>query len=403
MTGRGRPVGAGSRVAFCVPLIAALAAALLAPWSSAPSAQESVPPQQGVTGGPQIARTYDAILDARFGAIPALLRQTCPPAPADVCTLLDAVARWWRIQLDPNDTSRDAAFHARVEEAIAGIRQWTERTPEAGEAFFYLGGAYGARAQWRVLRGERLAAARDGKRIKDALERSLMLDPTLQDAYFGIGLYHYYADVAPVAAKVVRWLLLLPGGDKEEGLREMLRARDGGQLLRSEADYQLHLIYLWYEKQPDRALDLLRALRMRHPRNPHFLQRIAEVEDIYRHDAAASLRAWQALLEAARAGRVAEPALAEASAHLGAAAQLDRLNQTQAAIPHLRAVIEAQAPAPYGAAAEAHLQLGRMLDRLGSFEEAAAAYRSAIEAAPAGDRTDVAGRAGAALRARRPR
>ena len=26
------------------------------------------------------------------------------------------------------------------------------------------------------------------------------LDPGLQDAYFGIGLYHYYADVAPTAA-----------------------------------------------------------------------------------------------------------------------------------------------------------------------------------------------------------
>ena len=46
-----------------------------------------------------------------------------------------------------------------------------------------------------------LGAARDGKRIKDSLERALALDPRLQEAYFGIGLYHYYADVAPTAAK----------------------------------------------------------------------------------------------------------------------------------------------------------------------------------------------------------
>ena len=37
----------------------------------------------------------------------------------------------------------------------------------------------------------------------------------------------------------------------------MLRARERGQLLRSEADYQLHVLYLWYEKQPERALELL--------------------------------------------------------------------------------------------------------------------------------------------------
>ena len=95
--------------------------------------------------------------------------------------------------------------------------------------------ARSARAQWRVLRGQSLAAARDGKRIKLALERSLMLDPALQDAYFGIGLYHYYADVAPAFAKMLRWLFLLPGGDRERGLQEMQRARTGGQLLRSDA------------------------------------------------------------------------------------------------------------------------------------------------------------------------
>ena len=122
--------------------------------------------------------------------------------------------------------------------------------------------------QWRVLRGERLAAARDGKKIKDALERALQLDPGLDDAYFGIGLYHYYADVAPTAAKILRWLLFLPGGDRVKGLQEMLQARQRGVLLKGEADYQLHLIYLWYEQQPARALELLRDLDARYPDQP---------------------------------------------------------------------------------------------------------------------------------------
>ena len=75
---------------------------------------------------------------------------------------------------------------------------WTQREPQRADAWFFLGASYGLRVQWRVLRTERLAAARDGKRIKDALERALALDPDLQDAYFGIGLYHYYADVGAV-------------------------------------------------------------------------------------------------------------------------------------------------------------------------------------------------------------
>lgn len=351
-----------------------------------------------LSGSRLLANAYDAIFDARFDEVPALLAKACgdtPPsprviartetAPREACHLLDAVAIWWRIQLDPNNRSRDEEFRVNIERSIDDISDWTSREPMRAEAWFYLGGAYGARAQWRVLRGERLAAARDGKRIKDALERALAIDPELQDAYFGIGLYHYYADVAPTAAKFLRWLLLLPGGDREEGLHEMLQAREGGELIRSEADYQLHLIYLWYEKQPHRALELLRSLRTRHPHNPHFLQLIAQVEDVYLHDTAASIRTWQQLLDAARSRRVAEPGLAETTARLGLARQLDAQHDSDAAIPHLRSVIDRKPSAPYGAVARAQLQLGQTLERLGHRLEAMAAYSAALESAPPDD------------------
>ncbi len=376
------------------PAIGALLLGALAALQPAAASQQA----PGLTGAPQIARTYDAIFDARFDDVPVLLRQTCPPAAPEVCVLLDAIALWWRIQIDTDDTAWDTAFRVRADAAVSAIEVWTARAPDDAEAWFYLGGAYGVRAQWRALRGDRIAAARDGKRIKDSLEQALALDRTLQDAYFGIGLYHYYADVAPAGLRMLRWLLLLPGGDKVEGMREMMRARDGGQLLRSEADYQLHQIYLWYERQPARALDLLRGLQERHASNPHFLQRMAEVNDIYLSDAAASLRAWQQLLAAARARRVERPGMAEAAARLGIAAQLDRLNQTDAALPHLRAVIDAKPEAPYGAVARAQLQLGEAFDRLGARADALSAYRAALAALPDDDRQDIGDRARAGLR-----
>jgi tetratricopeptide (TPR) repeat protein len=283
---------------------------------------------------------------------------------------------------------------------IAAIAAWTEREPERGEAWFYLGGAYGARAQWRVLREERLAAARDGKRIKNALEQALALDPSLNDAYFGIGLYHYYADVAPAAVRLLRWMLLLPGGNRLEGMREMLRARSQGQLLQSEADYQLHLIYLWYEKQPQRALQLLRGLRDRHPRNPMFVQRIAEIQDVYLHDLQAGSQTWQALLESAQARRVAEPVMTEATARLGLAAILDRLSESDPAMHHLLAIIEMKPAAPYGVLARTQLKLGQMLERLGRRDEALRAYQAALDVVPPDDPDGVvrAARAGLSRR-----
>src|SRR5205823_7827578 len=121
---------------------------------------------------------------------------------------------------------------------------------------------------------------------------------------FGIGLYHYYADVVSAAAKVLRVLMFLPGGNRVQGMREMLQAREHGELLPGEADYQLHWLYLWYEKKPAQALELLRSLDARYPSNPIFLRRIAQVQDESVHDHAASAMAWEALLERARAHRV---------------------------------------------------------------------------------------------------
>jgi tetratricopeptide (TPR) repeat protein len=357
--------------------------------------------EQGLTAAPDLAQAYTAIFDGRFEDVPQQLVRACGPAPKEACQLLEAVSLWWQIQFDPFSRVRDVAFETQVDAAIAAIEAWTRREPQRAEAWFYLGGAYGARSQWRVLRGSRFAAARDGKRIKDALERALSLDPAMADAHFGVGLYRYYADVAPAATRVLQWLFLLPGGDRVGGLDEIDRARKGGLLLRSEADYQLHLLYLWYEKRPEAALALLHDLIDRHPRNPHFQQAVAEVHDVYLHDADASLRSWQVLLDAARAGRVAESQMAEAAARLGVALQLDRLSRSEEATELLHAVINARPPAPFAAVARAHLQLGDAFEHLGRRREATASYRAAIIAAGNDDPLRIAARARDAIRAQR--
>ena len=72
-----------------------------------------------------------------------------------------------------------------------------------------------SRVQWRVLRDEKLAAARDGKRIKVALERAIALDPDLDDAYFGVGMYQVLRRRRAGDREVLRFLLRLPGGNRD--------------------------------------------------------------------------------------------------------------------------------------------------------------------------------------------
>ncbi|HJU44347.1 MAG TPA: hypothetical protein VJ691_16090 [Vicinamibacterales bacterium] len=300
-----------------------------------------------------MARAYDQILNADFDGLQQTLPRTCPPAPPVACVGLEALSLWWQIQLDPESRRLDSPFLSKVNAAIAEAERMTKAEPNRAEAWFYLGAAYGVRAQFRVHRVERLAAARDGKRIKESLERALALDPDMHDAEFGIGMYRYYADVAPAFFRIFRVLLLLPGGDRVDGLRQLERAATRGQLVRGEAQYQIQVLYLWYEKKWREALVIVRNLQDRYPRNPLFRQIEAEILDVYFHDAAASLKASEQLLSLARSGSVNRPEIASTVARLNIAKQSIALRQHDRAAALLDQVITEQPIAPLGALARA--------------------------------------------------
>ena len=288
--------------------------------------------QRGITAAPVVARAYDLILDADFDRLKAELPATCgppspkgyggtSPAPRVACLGLEALSLWWQIQLDPDSRALDGAFAAKANAAIAEAERMTAAEPERAEAWFYLGAAYGVRAQWRVLRVERIAAARDGKRIKESLERALALDPAMHDAEFGIGMYRYYADVAPAYLRFLRWLFLLPGGDRAGGLEQLERSASLGLLVRGEAQFQIQVLYLWYEHKSKDALALIHGLQQRYPHNLLFRQIEAEVLDKYFHDRAASLTASEQLLALAQSRSVFRADIAERVARRNIAAQ----------------------------------------------------------------------------------
>jgi tetratricopeptide (TPR) repeat protein len=208
-----------------------------------------------------------------------------------------------------------------------------------------------------------------------------------------LGLYHYYAAVAPTAARVLRFLLLLPAGDRAGGLSEMQQTRTRGMLMRGEADYQLHLIYLWYEHQPMTALRLVEDLRARYPHNPLFPLRAAIIQGDYFRNAQASLQIYRSLLDSARAGRVAYPAISEVNARLGMAQQMDLLCDSEHAVEQLRFVIASKPAAPYSSLARAYYQLGVALDRSGRRSDAIAAYQSALNTIPSDDRLQLGSKA----------
>ena len=137
------------------------------------------------------------------------------------------------------------------------------------QAHYYLGATHGFRA--RVLAAQKHyvkavpEAMRSVRHVKDALK----IDPTLTDAYLGLGMYHYFTARMPKGAKPFAYLLGGSWGDREKGLEELHKVADHGGPARMEARSVLSVIYaMEAERNFDKSEAFLKELMERYPHNP---------------------------------------------------------------------------------------------------------------------------------------
>ena len=109
-------------------------------------------------------------------------------------------------------------------------------------------------------------------------------------------------------------------------------SRANGALLRGEADYQLHWIYLWYEEQPQRgARRCCSALHARYPRNPLFAAAHRRGRGAVPPRSGGQPRHVAGTAGSGRRRRVHAAPLAATRARLGSAERLDELYETDRA------------------------------------------------------------------------
>ena len=190
-------------------------------------------------GNQEIAvRGMNKLMDGDFDRATEIFRQIQKSDPeSPLGYLLEADANWWKIYLteanliDPDvfealseaATPYDSDFRRLDELAIRKAETRIHAHQDEARSYFYDGLAYGLRARLEALRDHALATARAGKKLRNLSLAALKLDPNLNDAYFGVGLYNYFVDTLPTYVKMLRFLILLPGGDRLEGLRQIQR------------------------------------------------------------------------------------------------------------------------------------------------------------------------------------
>jgi len=244
-------------------------------------------PRDSAAGNHSLPTGTDAILEHIYSgrsdlAIPEAqaLQRGQPEHPLGY--LLEAEARWWQIwclSADykygmslPRHRGRVPADQVYLD-AVAKAESLGDAAlakHESAEMHLYAGMAGGLAARMYGLRAENRAAARAGVRAREHFLRALALDPSLADADMGLGLYNYYVDTLSTIARVLRFFMGIPGGSKEDGIRQLKLAMDHGQLTPVLARYYLAVCLHLYDQKYEQALQVATPLVEKYPENPVF-------------------------------------------------------------------------------------------------------------------------------------
>jgi len=139
---------------------------------------------------------------------------------------------------------------------------------EPARNYLYQGLAYGLRARFTGLRDSDMPTARAGKKMRSLLLQTLKMDPGLNDAYLGLGIYNYFVDTLPGIVKLLKFLIALPGGSRNVGLQQLQKASYEADLVRGEAKFYLAKNYSRRtDQQYAKSLQLFQELEQEYPRN----------------------------------------------------------------------------------------------------------------------------------------
>ena len=218
--------------------------------------------------------------------------------------LIEADVLWWKIYckwLERKYNTIDSWSHQRAPEpdddaylaladkvtqlAAAGIAK-----KDTAEMELYAGLGYASRARLLGLRYEKTPTARAGVEGRKHLLRCLELDPDMADANLGLGLYNYYVDTLSAMAKVLRFFMGIPGGDKRVGLRQLETAATKGELTQTEARYNMAKSLRNYDHDYTRALAAASPLTTEFPENPLFLLIAGDIAAKLGHNDEAAMR-----------------------------------------------------------------------------------------------------------------
>ena len=290
----------------------------------------------------------------------------------------NAMIAWSRYEYEYelSDDRQRKVFEQILDDSIDGIKRWMKQNPNDTNAYMGIGALYGLRAMFSMRNRSWVTAYFSGRKAIKNLETALELDPTYYDAYFGLGIYQYYAGTLPSVIKILAKIVAIKG-DPDEGVKQLNLSREKAHFTGDSS--KLILIEIQNTRgskyyDPQKSLEYIRQLRAKYPKNP--LMHYVEIICLYEtgHYDEVSAQAEQFLKLIGKDPFYKDIYLSRAYTALGTV-QMAKGNWQQARelFEQGHAAIQNQEPSRWGVWNE--LRLGEVYDVLGEREKAVKQYR----------------------------
>ena len=290
----------------------------------------------------------------------------------------NAMIAWSRYEyeFETSDDHQRKVFEQILDNSITGIKRWIKQHPQDSNGYMGIGALYGLRALFNMRNRNWITSYFAGRKAISNLERSLQLDPTYYDAYFGLGIYEYFAGTLPSVIKALAKIVAIKG-NPAKGVRYLDVARQQAHFTADSA--KLILIEVQNTRgskfyNPEKSLEFIHQLRAKFPKNPlmHYVEIICLYETKNYDEVTAQAHEFLQLIGKDKFYK--DIYISRAYTALGTTQMaLGNFEQAKTLFEEGRTLLAGQEPSRWGVWNE--LRLGQVYDVLGQREKALAQYK----------------------------
>jgi hypothetical protein len=182
------------------------------------------------------------------------------------CEIKYGMVEAWKRSKEPGDDT-----YLKVTDKEISAAEGRLAKSETAEMHVYAGIGYDLKARIYALHSENRNVARVAVKGRAEVLRALELDPQMADATAVLGIYNYYVDTLSPIVKLLRVFMGIPGGSKENGVKQLQVGMNQGVLMAIDARFILARALRQYDQKYEQALSVAEPLGNRYPHNPIFL------------------------------------------------------------------------------------------------------------------------------------